>query len=67
MKKTTLKEVGETLGLVSTDDQLTAVVPLDDAIGGTAAVFNVPISAIAANAIVPPPLAPRDEPTNARG
>ena len=61
------EEIGETLGLVSTDDQLTAVVPLNDATGGTAAVFNVPITAISANAIASPPLAPRAEPTEARG
>ena len=53
------KEVGETLGLVATGDQLSAVVPLDDAAGGVAAVFNVPLAVIAANGTVPPPLAPR--------
>ena len=53
------KEIGETLGPVATADQLTAVIPLDDITGGVAAVFNVPLTAIAANRTIPPPLAPR--------
>lgn len=53
------KEIGETLGLVATADHLAAVVPLDDTTGGVAAVFNVPLTAIAANGTTPPPLAPR--------
>ena len=66
-KAAQFNEIGETLGLVSSDDQLSAVVPLDDATGGTAAVFNIPISAISANSVFPPPLAPRAEPAEARG